>query len=1042
MSRNSSVVNRIFGYQAAIAAVTFLATSCGWIAPGPHCQAQDNLFRVRANTSLRFSESSSLKVGPDTTLELSFRPMADFRPNRETEYQSLVQIGTKDNLGFAILLTSDLRSGQAKLGLVSTLATSPTRDNFLGLKTFDAAGNFTDLIVQRGGIYQVSLVFTQQDDQVDIYLDGYPQGSLRCEIPADRRTNLPWAIGGTTDSAGAFAFDGEIGGLRLWSRALPEQSIVALNRFGRGCDPTDLTMVLEYAYLQSFGDFRASTPADCRLVYPNRLAGVWRENLASVDSNVDGRGTFLDFPVYSFLPDLNGEYQVYEDANYIGQFLSSPENPMAWVFRHVERAWPAIPFSRQEVMKAGRPTTQFVCSRLPAIPRPFAGKSAGDVTLVRGSLDDDGSGINAQRFFSKAEKDRNKVTGDMTAVFLLGNNIRYKDVIYRGYNVARMNKFNLFDNGTRRNDNYMFQQPDHGLFEINVDQIRIIPKDLSINNINMGVSSAETYYVSNAMEYSQLATSRMGAGVSGSLSFGTGSASPYMVQGTINLNVVLQSESTNELQGMESRNQDKMISISAYRHYDLLHRKEMERLDPEFGSALRRLYLEGKDLAPSARETLIFEFFDTWGTHFVYGGTFGAIKWTERTIDEQTVQEVNRQSWNQYISVNEGRTGGEGALSRTLTDSLKTTSETTVSMGGNTAGDANTPAGPADEPAPIGLDLRFVSQLCSPQFFPDQVEIFTDLKTWLDLAYPKYLRAIVVAQLRDSNPRPDFAEKAQEFLDTGKWEAIEPKLYQVQVVSSKYELCSASTGAVLAPSEYRKLDSIAVHIWLDSPTGKSQYILRGIGDSRDYSLSADRNSHFIPFEAAPNEAIQVTVEAELNARIGGAVAPIALPAWAAKRPIDVTFYIDPQTPSPPAFETTIQDWVTSILNSGGGARAFALEELNRSRRFEFSPKANLGEKQTVRHLLGPFSQRDVLPACFIAVTTEYQLTRVPSTSSLWANLTATSRQAIKSNDPRFGAFLAGPPAIDFDFLSNRSTKNLFAPPRSPQPIAVQNGAGR
>ncbi len=1021
-----------------------------FIALSERVRSQDNLFRVRTSTALSFVTPEAFKVGPGTTIEISFRPMSDFVPKSGAFVQCLAHCGDADNLAFALLLTSDFETGQARLGIVSKAADAASSLNYVLLTKPDSAGDIAPMKLERGRTYHASIVIVNESGVIDVYLDGHPQGEINCKLDATKSSKSVLRVGGKPNIEGYVPFDGEIGGLRFWNRSLPEPSVIALQKFGRTCDPFELSMVLEYGFLMAYGDFRGSTPAKCKLVFPNaNFGGVWRENISAVPSNVDGKGTFLDFPVYTILPDSNNEYQVYEDNNYIGQLKPTSLETQGWQFVHSEGNWPAIDFAIAEVVKAGRPTTQLVCRRLPVIPRPLAGKKTGDITLVRGSLDEDGAGISTQKFFSKLEKDRNRLTGDTSAAFMMGNNVRYKNVLYRGYNFVTMNKFNLFDNGVDRNDNYLFAQPEQGLFAVDTDQIRLLPADLAINNLNMGESSSQSYYVSNAMEYSQVVTSRMGGGVSSSLTVGTGTATgaTVSVSGTVSMNIVIQSENTAELQKMETTNQDKMISISSYRHYDLLHKKDLERLDPKFRNTLLSLYAEAKNLSPSARDELLFQFFEQWGTHFVYGGTFGAIKWTERTIDEKTSQTINRQSWNQFVSVNEGKSGTESELSKTLTDTLKDTSETIKSTGGNTAGEG--PAGPGDEPAPIELDLRLISQLCSPQFFPENPEIFNDLRIWLDLAYPNYLRLNVVKQLQMQNPSPEFQKKVQQVLESGKWDALEPKLYVVQIDSAQFNFVSAATGQKLAAEDLERIHSLSIAVNLNSAVGQSQYQFLQKANPTKFATTTSKNAHFIPFQPSENDIVKVSVDALVNIRSDNSFAPKSVSSEANARPSDVEFYFDPKlrASSKGPLDASVQQWTNALKQANPLNRFLADRELKRPRQYDFvqtevpvPPKSV--QPQVITHVLGPFSAEEDLPAFCITVTAGYKLMRVAGTSSLWANSSANSRAAIKSADPRFGTFLLGPSKSSVDFLKNRSTTNLFKPPRAPALSLTKAGDGK
>ena len=996
--------------------------------------ADDNLFRVRKNKLLKFKTNDQFQIGSGTTVELSFRPLSRFEPADETQFQCLMSCSSESEFAFAILLKTDYDTGQAQIGMISNLADISQAEHYVNLTKIDSYNDVTELILEKARTYHLGLSLSQDAGVVDVFLDGHPQGSLRCELDKGKCVDKPLTFGGTLPTKGSVAFEGELGGFRIWNTELPEPSIIALHEFGRNCNRTELTMLYEFGFLLAYGDFTARSKSQCKLIFPDhRFGGVWRERNAVVVANVDHQGTFLDFPVYTFLRSSNRMFQVYEDTTYIGNLVQASGATSAdWDFQHIDR-WPVIRFKMNQSMKSGRPTTRLVCTRLPNIPRPFAGKQSGSVVLERGSLDIAGEGFNTSQFFSKAEKDRRKLSEDMTTVFLLGNNVRYRDVIYGGYNVTRMDPFNLFRNGVGRS-NYLFARPEQGLFEIDSNQVRIVPADLRISNLNMGESSAETYYVSNAAEYSQIVTSRMGAGVSGSVSVGTGAASPVSVQATVNMSIVLQSEDSSELMTMETTNQDKMISVSTYQHYDLHHKKEMLRLDPEFRKALLQLHTNCKSSDRNTRQVFLDEFFNEWGTHFVFGGTFGAIKWSERTIEQETVQSINKQSWDQYISINEGRTGSQESFSSSLTETLKSIREKTRSVGGKSAGDSNSPAGPGDEPAPISLDLRAIADLCSPQFFPENYEIVTKLRDWINVGYTTYLRKSVARKLTRKNPSAEFKAKAEKFMRTGDWQSLEPQLYQVRLDSAKYDLYSTLSGRPLSERDRRKIKSVDMQVMLESRSGQSRYWLTNPDSGTEYLIDASMRDHFIPFESRKNEIITV--------RLTGSVenhrrdADLRLAPIAKLRPVDCEFIFDGSTKAVATSPRILKDWQSALAKTG----AFQLLESKRKRQYLFSQNENAAPVP-IRHTLGPFVGDENLPSFFVGVSANYRLLRVPSTSSIWANMNANSRSSIKSTDPRFGSLLT-PQASSIDYLKNRSTDKPSRANSTPQPAWHSKGDGR
>jgi hypothetical protein len=234
---------------------------------------------------------------------------------------------------------------------------------------------------------------------------------------------------------------------------------------------------------------------------------------------------------------------------------------------------------------------------------------------------------------------------------------------------------------------------------------------------------------------------------------------------------------------------------------------------------------------------------------------------------------------------------------------------------------------------------------------------------------------------------------------------------------------------------------LSLNIRLESATGTSEYVFLDKDKPNQFALSSQQNAHFIPFSPGENEAVSVNLSGLLNIQSGGSTFPVSISKIADSRPTDCEFFFDPKRQASESSKAAVAKWAQALPQFNSQIVKFAAEEFNRKRQFYFSQSDGLSDLQTVTHLLGPFSSGESLPLCYIAVTTDYRLTRVPSTSSLWANLTANSRSAIKSNDARFGAFLSGPPTIQADFQKNRSTTGSFQPPRPPQALPIKTGDG-
>lgn len=810
--------------------------------------AQLNSITIRRDSQLELKPESELKLGDEATIEFwvgvsntgqrdRLQDDAKYAGDRlgsngkfksSTElfaYRPLISSGTEQDLDFAVILATEPETGQAMLGVINSFEDVGQEDRFTYLTKIDGFGEIAPLVLERKKSYHIAISKTSDREWADIYVDGVSQGDLRCNLGSPSKSSLvlgaeyePHSVEKSDKTiAQAFKFNGDLGGLRIWKKGLSEMSIVALHTFGPGCDPHELTMILEYSQLLAYGDFQRDFK-QCKLRTPMAaIGGVWRSKFAKVIRNYQSSGKFLDFPVYTFVPTDGETYAVFEDSQSVGTMTRADpadSNVARWRFQHSDPGWQPIEFTMGTETVRGRPKTILQCDLLPNNPRPFAGEKQGSLTLVRGSLDASGAGFTTGTFFNKIQSVANKTNEDLTTVFLMNNNLRYKDVLYCGYNVTGMDGLNLFNSGVNRKDNFLFASPEKGLYEINANQFRIIPVDLEISNSNMGDSRTDSTIISNSEEYSRAITKRIGGGVNGSISASAKAGflgSGVEVTGTVNMHVVAQGENLDESVSIDSSTTEKMVSVSTFEHYDLYHQKDRTRLSKGFRDELLNLYQKCKGASAGEKKQYLNQFFNNWGTHYVFGGTFGAIKWAERTLDQTQSSELIRDMWGSSLKVNDGDTGRQNDTSNKLTNAFTKGTLIVRNVGGNSASDENSPAGPGDEPAPIRLDMRPVAELLSPQYFPNNPQIYQQLREWIELAYPQYLldqfesklNGPALAKRFTPEQLDKYKTRLRNYLVNGSWDET-PRQIWIELVNAEFQYPRSKDG-YLAPKNTNAL---------------------------------------------------------------------------------------------------------------------------------------------------------------------------------------------------------------------------------------------
>ncbi|MEZ6015261.1 MAG: ribosomal protein L7/L12 [Planctomycetota bacterium] len=733
------------------AALPCLSLICAALATSSAAWADEtNMLEVRAGEAVELPTHGFVDLAREGAIEFWYRHQSDQQARRaftekeftEEAYSVVLAVGEGEDLAFAVVIGPGTRDDQASVGVLNDLSDLADRSKLNGalarLSQKDDFGGRATIQFVKGATYHILIAKQRDRAGLRVFVDGRLQGTLNTEFGDTLGRSIllgqaPAAFGAAQAPPPIFPFDGSIGGLRIWRTGdFEESGATRLAKFGRLIEVADLTTLPEYGALTAYGDFvgerwdaaglqrvRGAAP---RLRLADPLAGTWVPEGASVTQRRADASVFEDYPVYTFVPATatplplqraDRAYNVFEDSNYIGTLAAAGGGaPERWTFQHAD-GW-----SQLTVEHTALGLERKLRWSLAGMPRDraFAGARSGTVVLQRRTLDELGiTSPSAQRLTPQeaAERSRND---DMTMVFLYTAYPKFFDQLYGSYNIVKMDPWNLFESGVGTDRNVLRAPTADQMFLLNKSEQLIMPYDLEVLQSQLSLDNSTSKLVSTASDYNSALTSRIGAGVSGSVTVGTGAASPVSASGTVNMSVVVQSETVRELARQDSASTEKILRSKWDKKYTLLHRKEVTRISDEYADALRTLQAECSGASPDAWRRRAFAFFDTWGTHYPFATVFGSLELTETTVnDEMRMASVNQQG-SFEVTINEGKTGATGAEKAGSTSSLKTGTTLVRAFGTEQA------------PVPIAVDLRPLHDLLTPQQFPHEPQIYIELR--------------------------------------------------------------------------------------------------------------------------------------------------------------------------------------------------------------------------------------------------------------------------------------------------------------------------
>ncbi len=342
--------------------------------------------------------------------------------------------------------------------------------------------------------------------------------------------------------------------------------------------------------------------------------------------------------------------------------------------------------------------------------------------------------IGATNFYRPAPGTLSKISGDDP--FMIGYTMENLRASRTGYDITAQNPNRLLQNPNSEVFDFAF---DRGAV---IDQRRVVPLGLKLLKEETQGNVFYSSNVSSEREYQRMTRSNFGnstrIGVSGSAgrnkeSGGTGSVNLEAGYGWGSQSA---KEQFSSLQRSGSVAEE--VGYMRFKKLALV-------LDPTYARLTDR-FIDA--IADAQRYGNFSELFRKFGTHYPYAITYGAAGEVRQKITASGYQKIRGSSSssesNKRGSFLVGETSSYSSKEGRTGSSFKETNEygerTFDAVGGNGSWDqAGFSAG--DAHYPILADLRPLSDLLNPIYFPNQPDVYLDLRRRMDVAIAEYLSA-------------------------------------------------------------------------------------------------------------------------------------------------------------------------------------------------------------------------------------------------------------------------------------------------------------
>ncbi len=327
---------------------------------------------------------------------------------------------------------------------------------------------------------------------------------------------------------------------------------------------------------------------------------------------------------------------------------------------------------------------------------------------------------------------------DVTDVFLIGNNLDNYRASLRGYDVIRQDPFEL--NRNSKADIFATAAPrDFAIIEK-----RTVP--LGLKYIPDGAQGSVTSreMISRQFDFQRTAASSFGFNIG----FTRKDRQTGEAKGSLGAGADFAKSSTLGRQfGMQ-----RAVSMGFARHklYTLVLDRPFAKLSDDFIDAVDFAYRMGR------YDDLI----DKFGTHYPYAVTYGSQARMWASFDQQTMQEWQSQSKNinaqAGLAIGGFQVGASGSRfieeSRNSSELAESSESGFDAVGGTGSFDQN--GFSTGTPVPILADLRPISDLLNPLYFPNEPEIWNEVRPRLE--------ALIEQRLEEAAIRDGFGSVIPE----------------------------------------------------------------------------------------------------------------------------------------------------------------------------------------------------------------------------------------------------------------------------------------
>lgn len=546
------------------------------------------------------------------------------------------------------------------------------------------------------------------------------------------------------------AFEGDLGGLRIWDKRLDN---AALNFSGEGAASGS-------APLLYYGELHAERDVAFDVSQSGGAAPIRRADLVAF-SRFDHRAG----PRVELADRIGG--------NWINVDQRRPR--LGDVPQELREFGPMTvlePYTLVSIVPAetggGTPSVYWVLGNGDRVGtlerREFDGEAPYDLYDSSGArhevrVVDDGDGLEisadvpglggAGGSFTKLIRNTARSTGNQVEskdVFLAGMRVADIDFSLRAYDLLELHPYRFHKGGeaVTGSDQWVFDKGHQSEWQLAFGANQLLPLGFLVDS--GGESSGRTTGTTTTTEREVMNAVRA--------KFGMKAGKPKIMSGGVDIAYERSDEHKTASQSITT------LGSSWAKWGTILLDPLLIRLNPEFEEAIYRL----------AQEPDFNSFIETWGTHYPQAVSHGAVLYTERNLDQTSVTKTS--SWgldvSNFVQVGESddpalRAEASGGMSkREGVSQMLSLEESTWSGDGfslvATEGGAVTAQIDKEAAIPVSMDLRLLHELLSPVYF-DEPEIFIDLRGELRTQLLDYLEgdrepsddpAVVVPPIRDS----------------------------------------------------------------------------------------------------------------------------------------------------------------------------------------------------------------------------------------------------------------------------------------------------